>query len=328
MFVEIWSQRPKFRRAEKPPPMCFQPRDGAILEAIHDYDGVMARRHLKEMFWPTSSWQAVERRLSLLYHNGYLDWPSKEQRRTKPIPEPIVWLGWKGALWISGQAGVDVAIPQNDGENKLRQLAKDLRNQGIRWLREPRWIQLVHDIAVNDFRLTMEQAIYQQPNLTLEEWLPEGSFLSKADVVSYSVKGSDGNFKNKKKGVRPDGYFVIEVGDRSLGESQMRARFLLELDQANYDNPRFGREKVLPGIAYIKSADYKARFGANSGRWLVVTTGERRMMNIKRQTEKEAGDGAASFYFTTFDQVRHESVLTAPIWLRGGDNQLFSLFNS
>jgi len=54
--------------------MRFQDRDGAILQAIHENDGVLARRHLKALFWPKVTKQAMEQRLSLLYHNGYLNW--------------------------------------------------------------------------------------------------------------------------------------------------------------------------------------------------------------------------------------------------------------
>ena len=59
-----------------------------------------------------------------------------------------------------------------------------------------------------------------------------------------------------------------------------RARFLVELDNATHPNNRFGREKVVPGLAYIKSPEYKARFGDNSGRWLVATTGKVRMERV------------------------------------------------
>ena len=60
--------------------MRFQERDSQIIAAIHDYDGVLGRRHLKEMFWQETTPQAMERRLSLLKHNHFLDWPSKEHR--------------------------------------------------------------------------------------------------------------------------------------------------------------------------------------------------------------------------------------------------------
>ena len=65
-------------------------------QTIYANDGVLARRHLKALFWPEMTKQAMEQRLSTLYHNGYLNWPNLEQRRTKPIPEPVVWLGWRG----------------------------------------------------------------------------------------------------------------------------------------------------------------------------------------------------------------------------------------
>lgn len=84
--------RPHYSRASSPPPLRFQSRDGALLSAIYDRDGVIAKRQLKDMFWPGASTRAMEMRLSLLYHQGYLDWPSLEQRRTRPISEPICWL--------------------------------------------------------------------------------------------------------------------------------------------------------------------------------------------------------------------------------------------
>jgi hypothetical protein len=101
---------------------------------------------------------------------------------------------------------------------------------------------------------------------------------------------------------------------------------LLELDRAIEHNPRFAREKVRPGVAYLHSRAYELRFGVKSGRWLVVTTGKRRMLNMKRQTETAAGDKASLFYFTVLADVTPETVLTAPIWWRGGSEQPTTLF--
>jgi hypothetical protein len=102
-------------------------------------------------------------------------------------------------------------------------------------------------------------------------------------------------------------------------------RLLLELDNSTHANERFGREKVAPGLAYIKSGEYKARFGANSGRWLVVTTGERRMTNLMRQTHQVAGRGAKVFLFTTFDQLENGNILTDPVWYQVGSEKPMSL---
>ena len=100
--------------------------------------------------------------------------------------------------------------------------------------------------------------------------------------------------KQVKKRVYPDSYFVIVDRQRAAQGLVARMRLLLELDNSTHANERFGREKVAPGLAYVKSEEYKTRFGANSGRWLVVTTGERRMTNLMRQTHQVAGRGATA----------------------------------
>lgn len=112
--------------------------------------------------------------------------------------------------------------------------------------------------------------------------------------------------------MRPDGCFVLRAG-------RVQARLLVEIDRGTEDNPRFARETVRPAVAYLRSDAYLRRFGSRSGRWLVVTTGARRMGNMKRQTELALGKDARLFYFTTFDRVTPETLLSAPIWHRGGD---------
>jgi hypothetical protein len=119
--------------------------------------------------------------------------------------------------------------------------------------------------------------------------------------------------------IRPDGYFAVTRGDYT-------GKFLLEIDLATEHNPRIAREKVLPGIAYLRSAGYKRRVGYGSGRWLFVTTSDRRMNNLKRQTEIVAGGDARVFYFTTFDRVSDDTILTDSIWCRGGEETPTSLF--
>ena len=82
-----------------------------------------------------------------------------------------------------------------------------------------------------------------------------------------------------------------------------------------HDNPSFGKEKAVPGVAYIKSEAYRTRFGYNNGRWLVVINGgTRRMHNLMQQTEERVGEDAKMFYFTTFEQLFGVNVLASPIW--------------
>jgi hypothetical protein len=306
--------------------MRFQKRDGAILTAIYEYDGVLARRHLKRLFWPDATLRAMQKRLAKLIGSGYLAKPTPHQRRTQPIPEPVYWLGWKGIIWVAGQYDVVVDPPANQGENQMRKLAKNLRDQGIRWLREPRWIQLAHDLAVVDFRMAVEKAVNELPALNLEEWKHESEFRCDGDAVAYKTTGRDGMVKQMEKRVYPDSYFVI-VDERRLAQGLLaRARFLLELDNATHPNERFGREKVVPGVAYINSPEYKARFGDNSGRWLVVTTGEVRMSNLMDQVQRVTRGGATLFLFTTFDKSQSGNVLTKHIWRQEGKEEPIPLF--
>lgn len=298
--------------------MRFQKRDGEIVMMVFQYGGVLARRQLKARFWPGATLRATQKRLAQLVGNSFLARPTNQQRRTQPIPEPVYWLAWKGAIWAAQQHGVAVAPPSNEGENQMRRFAKRLRDRGIRWLREPRWLQLPHDLAVVDFRLAIERSINEMPGLDIEAWRNESEFRSDGDTVAYRIVDRDGQVVRRTKRVYPDSYFVIMNRRRADQGLLARARFLLEFDSATHSNERFGREKVAPGLAYIKTPSYKARFGDNSGRWLVVTTGKRRRQNLMRQARQVAGPEAGVFLFTTSDQLAAGNVLQEPIWWQVG----------
>ncbi len=306
--------------------MHFQERDGQILQAVYDYDGVLARRHLKTMFWPDASWRAMEMRLSLLYHQGYLDWPSAVQWRTRPIPEAVCWLGWKGALWLAGRVGADAPAVATPSETKLRQLSRDLRQQGIRWLREPRWHQLSHDLTAVDVRLAVEKSVSQIPDLEIEKWLAEGAFLVHTDTVEFQIPTAKGTAKKVKRGIRPDGYFALIDKHRQSQGLPARARFLLELDMATHDVGSFVIEKAIAGWHYIQSPAYKTRFGDNSGCWLVVTTTETRRKHLMYHIQQALKANAAAFLFTNFSQLKDVNVLSAPVWWQVGRDKPISLF--
>jgi hypothetical protein len=265
--------------------MRFTKRDGLILETIHAFDGMMGEYQIRCLFFRGE--RRAKERLSMLFHNGYLARP--DRRRRASISCMVYWLAKRGAEYVAGLSGEDFS------EFKYRE--------------KPTWLRVEHDLAVNDFRLDVMEACELSPLLELEEWIPQGEFWAYPDTIEY--KGNKG--RTVKRRIRPDAFFSIRrTGYRHL--------LLLEIDMATEDNPRFAREKVRPGVAYLQSKAYKRRFGGRSGRWLVVTTGERRMKNMKRQTETTAGRNAGLFYFTTFDRVKPETLFVAPVWLRGGED--------
>lgn len=286
---------PQYLRADetKRPAMRLTTRDSRILEAIHAFDGVLSDRQIKRLFFSGTS--QMQLRMRLLYQYGYVARPDRRKRAS--LSSMVYWLDERGAEYVAGLSGAPLSE--------------------FSYRREPKWAQLDHDLAVNDLRLTFVEACKTLPAFALEEWIPQGEFWAQPDRVSFSLP----NGQKAARYIRPDGYCVIKQADYT-------SRLLLELDRATEDNPRFSREKVVPGIAYIRSESYKKRFGFASGRWLVITTSNRRLQNMKRQAEIVAGNDAKLFFFTTLQAITPTTLFTAPIWWRGGESQPTFLFPS
>jgi hypothetical protein len=283
---------PIYARAETAPSMRLTGRDRAILEAIQAFDGVLADYQIQRLFFQGK--RQMQYRMSLLFHHGYVSRPDRKRRAA--IPNMVYWLSNKGARYVAGLSGMN------------------LRN--FKYREDPKWFTLEHDIAINNFRLNIIDACHSNPQFELEQWIPDGEFWAHPDRVEFKMP----NGKKRSSLIRPDGYF-------SIHHKGYRYKFLLEIDMATEDNPRFVRQKVLPGLAYIESNAYRQRFGGeNSGRWLVVTTGERRQENLIAQTRNAINERASLFYFSTFDQIRQDIVFDKPIWKRADTGSLESLF--
>lgn len=307
------------------PSFRFQERDGDILATIQEYDGFLARRQLKYLFWRNSTWRAMEKRLSKLHLTGFIDWPDLEERKHHPIPEPVVWLDWKGALYLAGKQGMEILIPEKPNENRLRLLDRSLRGNGFPWLREPRWNQMQHDLTITDIRFWLNDSLTKNPNLQLEEWVKESTFRSDPDSVVFQFKTRNNQLISRRKRVCPDGMFTLIDVNRRNRDLPSRARYLVEVDMATHDNPSFGNEKAAAGLAYLRSPQFQNRFGSNNGRWLILTTGETRMHNLIKQTAERIPQGASLFFFTTFSHLGKSNFLQSPIWSQVGSEKPCSL---
>ncbi len=267
----------------------------------------------------------MEKRLSKLHQGQYIDWASVEQRKLYPVPEPVIWLGWKGALYLAGRFGIEIPQPVKINEYHLRQLEKNLRANGFTWLREPRWSQLKHDLTVVDVRFWIGESLSEITTLKFEEWKNESTFKSDLDHIDYQVKSREGEIIQKRKGVCPDGCFTLIDQKRQQQGEPYRARFLLEIDMATHDTPSFGDEKAAAGAAYVKSKPYLIRFGSNTGRWLVITTGDIRMRNLIHQTRERVPENGDLFFFTTFNHLKNNNFFTSPIWHQPNKGEPVSL---
>lgn len=277
---------PIYERAQVPPPIQLTSRDKAFLTTIYRFEGILADYQIKRLFFDSTP--RMMARMSLLYHNGYVARPTKQQRAQ--LSYNVYWLDSKGIEYIASEEGVEP-----------RELL--WRKPGERWSLVP------HDIELNDVRIAVTEALKSLPGTELTDWISSLSFWRDYDTVIFA----DRNGKTHRRYIRPDAAFHITSPSN---EKTRHSQLLLELDRSTEHNPRFVREKVIPGIAYIHNQEYRERFGVNAGRWLVVTKSERRLANMLRQTAT-IPEAHKYFYFTTLQAaLTPGAFFTQPIWRR------------
>jgi hypothetical protein len=267
---------PIYERAAIPPPHDFNERDQSIIRMIYAFDGILADYQIERLFFHSHA--RMKARMSKLFHNGYVARLNRAQRAQ--LPYMVYCLDKRGVDFIANLEGV-----------ALRELHWRTPWEG--------WSLVRHDIELNDIRLSIMGAIKGLAQANLVQWTTAQQFAMHASRVIYT----DSKGTRRVRQVQPDGYFHI-VNRAHFGERH--SRFFLERDRRTEANPRFFEEKVLAGLAYLQSEGYKERFGDYPARWLTVTTGERRVANMKAHIERKAarmGINAKAFYFTTFEKA-------------------------
>lgn len=274
---------PRNRRVDNPPPMRLMERDIEILKAVHEFR-IMRGDQLQALFFGSQS--TASYRLSRLYQHGFLD------RHFLPT---LGGLASSPALYTLGKRGVDVLRRVLDcGPKDIR---KPPNNQEL----SPLFLE--HLLQINDFRVAVTVAARSLDH-TLEKWLDD--YQLKADYDRVVIQTTQG--RRRSVSLIPDGYFVLQV-------PQGRACFFLELDRGTMTRGRF-RDKVLAYQAYIASGQYEKRYGTRSLRVLTVTSGPKRLENLKEEAE-QAGGGRV-FWFTTSERVTATNVLSQLIWSVAG----------
>jgi hypothetical protein len=303
-------------------------RDDQILACIQETgDGVLARRHLKRMFWADKSLRAMQKVMARLVGKRFIKRETIQYRRfANPRSEPVYWLDYKGILHVCEQMGIEeLYYPKSEGERQLRLLEGNIRKkEGIRWLRHlPSIGKLEHHLAVVDFKMKLLSDIAQLPLISMMVWVNESAFRSPTmDKVRFTIRDKDGWLVEKERGVCPDGFCLIADNERKSRGEDYKLYLLVELDMATYPvRSRWATNKAGPYAAYINSPAFWERFGINTGYWLVITTGEGRMRHLMQKTQQTVGEGARCFLFTTWAQVNNQdtNVLTAPIWSQVGE---------
>lgn len=171
---------------------------------------------------------------------------------------------------------------------------------------------LEHTLAITDFRLAVRRAVADAPDVELERWLAEP--LCRHE---YDLRPAGGG-PWRREAFKPDGFLRLAL--RPGNGPPVYRPFFLEIDRGHVSSARF-RGKLRGHQRYLESGLFTEVFGPGQFRTLVVTTGERRLANLRALVE---GQGSALFWFTTFEAVERQGAL-ALIWQVPGQGGPVSL---
>jgi hypothetical protein len=250
----------------------------------------------------------VRHRLKLLFHHGYLfrdEQPVKLHEGRKPL---VYFIDKNAIPLLAKQYGVfREDIDWHPRDNNVT------------------WMFLDHLLATNDVRIAIQVAAANAGH-NLTKWLDEKTLKRKEMRDSVELVGPRG--ARIKASVVPDSFFCLNVGEYDYFN-------FLEIDMGTETgkSSKFGRRdfsrKIMAYLAYYRTGLYEKKYDPEQRyedfpmRVLTVTTGRKRLANLKSISEDAGAD--QQFWFTTFDQVKPQSVLNEPIWEIAGQDGLFAL---
>ncbi len=289
------------------PGLRLTARDAAILLAVYQYRA-LSTPQVERLFCSNgdSGEEAAKAntrcqyRLQLLYQHCYLTREEQPQKLSEGRKPFVYWLAKKGAEVVEELLGGE-ELDWNPREHQASNLF------------------LEHLLATNDVRIAVTTAA-RKHNFSVPKWLDDRSLKRQQMTDVVTLRGPQGRIQ--RAAVVPDGYFILDT-------VQHRYHHFLEIDlrtvtgAASTWGKRDWARKVSAYLEYYRSGKYQERYKTQSLRILTVTTGEKRLANLKAATEESGG--RARFWFTTFEQVRKSDMLTGVIWQKAGESGLHTL---
>lgn len=209
------------------------------------------------------------------------------------------------------------------------------------WADEGNSLKLKHILATTDVLIAIHEAC-RTGEYTLDSWETEREIRSQLTKETVRFSGSDGE---KYRTPIPDLLFTLKKGEK-------RAIYWLEVDRATETialstfEKQSIEAKAREYLAYEQSADFQNQYGSRPLRVLFVTTGHRRMQNMKAAAEQvirlavnaHAGLSEAQkltecerlgkrFRFITAAEVQPETLLTEPVWQVAGDDSAHTMID-
>jgi len=276
---------PRFKPVpEASAPFRLTDRDLEIVSTVHEYRYV-TNDHIRALI--PGSPQQLTRRLRGLFDHHYLERLKPQTARLQRLPDPTYYL----ALGPKGAELLRSVLPQ---ENIYWRPKHNLRTEDF----------VEHEAMVADFRITLQLAAGQTPDVQLLAWAPE-------DTVSTTFHVAHGNTAVPYQ-VRPDGYAALSIGPQHWN-------LFFEADRGNVDHRRIARKLRAYWHYFSDGSPYWTTYHEPKRRLvLFATTTEARLRNLLETTAAldDRARGLMQFWYCldtdyTLDDPR--SIL-GPIW--------------
>ena len=275
--------------------MRLTERDQDILSLAGEYRFI-TREQVQALLFTPAATSACKRRLTLLFHNGYLG------RQLLPLRSAF---GANRAVYFVDKRGAAVLelFEKTGAATREWRVRQNFREE----------LFLRHLVASNDVRVAVSLAA-QRHGLGLE-WTDERTLRS----LAMRTRILDPKAPGTRLAVIPDGYFALTTADDVHG-------LALELDRCTVEERKF-RTKVRALGEWFATGVHRRQFSGQVLRVLfVIEPSPRdpaRLRRVKRWTELEGGRGL--FWFTTLPQLVPDSVFDGPIWQVAGRQGAFRL---
>lgn len=155
-----------------------------------------------------------------------------------------------------------------------------------------------HTLATVDIYIAFRQGVEERNDVEMERWLPEVQCRHE-----WEIRPSAGGTWRTET-FKPDGFV------RLARKGGQYFNFFVETDLGHTSSKQF-LGKLMTHQRYLESGLFRETYGGEGFTTLVVTTGERRMHNLRALLEEQ---GSSLFWLTTFTQLRDHDPLNA-IWI-------------
>jgi hypothetical protein len=168
-----------------------------------------------------------------------------------------------------------------------------------------------HTLAVVDLWIALREAMDAVPGTSLELWLAEMQCRHEWEIRASGEKW-------RKEAFKPDAFFrLARSSDGALHD------FFIECDLGHTSTKQFiGKLRMYS--RYQESGLFEQTYGCSSFQTLVITTGKRRLENLKTVAAEQ---NVSLFWFTTFDLVKETSFL-GRVWSQPGGKDFIHLLSS